>query len=573
MFGHPAFRRLLVLKLRGGVRAQFRKLRRPSGFVFMLLGAGMLAFWVLSLLLTSFVSRSVSDGSDVAADGSQHAVVQLSLLVMTALTLVGAFSHRGLMLPKEEIELAFSAPVARADLVRYRLLVNLVRSLASGVVFGMIAALRMPHPGFAFVGTLVTVATIPILGQASAILLGGTENRIARLAQKLPLRTLTGILVLVLVAGMGFALMAGSDLAGDSLGSVRSGTQLLDEFARIPGVHAVLLVFTPWVELITAADWTAFVPWLAVCLALWFASFELTARIPVDFRELSLATAADIAKRLNRFRRGGVGASAADVDRRALGWRVPWLFGRGPFGAVAWLKLGQIVRKARGTLLVSLLIVVFVSALFIKTMHGESYPEHMVGAALLASLGTLYLCMALRFDFRTDLELLPLVKTWPLAPWRIFLATILPEVALVTALLWTAVLVRAALTNGLIPDLALVLVLQPLVTLTWVSLDNAVFLFSPLRYSPGQESGLQHIGRSVTLLFLRGIVFVTVGIVAALPVGAWVWFANTQLALELRGIVAGAALFLAATLVAANIALVALGGWMLERFDAARDRG
>jgi len=42
VFGHPAFRRLLVLKLRGGVRAQFRKLRRPRGFLFMLLGAGVL---------------------------------------------------------------------------------------------------------------------------------------------------------------------------------------------------------------------------------------------------------------------------------------------------------------------------------------------------------------------------------------------------------------------------------------------------------------------------------------------------------------------------------------------------
>lgn len=571
MFGHPAFRRLLVLKLRGGVRAQFRKLRRPRGFLFMLLGAGVLTFWVLSLLLTSLASRA--SGAEAATDdGRLRAIVQLGLLTMTALTLVGAFSHRGLMLPKEEIELAFSAPVSRADLVRYRLLVGVLRSLASGLVFGLVAALRAPRPGFALAGTLVTVATIPILGQASAILLGGTENRLARLAQKLPLRAMAGGLLLLLLAGVVFVFIAGSELVDGAHGRLAVDGTFLEEFVRLPAVHAVLLVFTPWLELVTATDARSFWSWLAVCVAIACIGFELTARIRVDFRELSLATAADVAKRLNRFRRGGVGASSGDVDRRALGWRVPWLFGRGPFGAVAWLKLGQIVRKARGTLLVSLFILVVVSAVFVRTLN-DDFVENMLGSALLASLGTLYLCMALRFDFRTDLELLPLVKTWPVAPWRIFLATILPEVVLVSGLLWAAVLVRAILTDGLVPDLALVLLVQPLVTLTWVSLDNAVFLFSPLRYVPGQESGLQHIGRSVLLLCLRGAVFTAVGLVAAVPVACWVWLASERLGLGARGIFAGAALLLAATLLAADVALVATGGWMLKRFDAARDRG
>ena len=38
MFGHPALRLLFLLKLRGGLRMQVRKLRRPSSWIFLIVG-------------------------------------------------------------------------------------------------------------------------------------------------------------------------------------------------------------------------------------------------------------------------------------------------------------------------------------------------------------------------------------------------------------------------------------------------------------------------------------------------------------------------------------------------------
>src|SRR6185503_10367690 len=127
----------------------------------------------------------------------------------------------------------------------------------------------------------------------------------------------------------------------------------IDALIELPLVKAVLLPLRPWAALITATDAATFFTWLAVCALIWYVGFELTARIPVDFRELSLATSADVAKRLNRVRRGALGASSGSVSKRTLGWELPWVFGRGGFGAIAWLKLASIVRKARGTLLIS----------------------------------------------------------------------------------------------------------------------------------------------------------------------------------------------------------------------------
>lgn len=569
MFGHPALRKLLALKFKGGVRAQFRKLRRPVNWLYMLVGLGVFVFWYLSIFLASLAQRGAVVRDAETLDFGARSM----LLLLTVMTVIGAFNHRGLYLPKEEIELAFSAPVTRSDLVRYRLLVNMLRSVLVGVVFGLLSAMRMPLALAAFLGTLVTICTLTVLGQSMAILLGGAENRLGRLARRMPLRVVATALAVVLAAAVGFLVFGEDDFTSHLFGPLPAGDAPLLRVARHPLVHALLLPFTPWARAITAPDLATFLPWFALCALIWVAAFELTARIPVDFRELSLATSADVARRLNRVRRGWMGASAANVDKQALSWRVPWLFGRGPFGAVAWLKLGQIVRKARGTMLTSTLIVVMVTVLFTATLDEPSFEHAFAGAALLATVGTLYLCMGLRFDFRSDLDLMSSIKTWPLAGWRIFLGTLLPEVVLVSLLLWAAILVRAAFTGTLIPELACVLVLQPLVTFAWVAVDNAVFLFSPLRYSPGQESALQHMGRSVYLLLLRGLVFGAVAVVAAVPVGLFAWFARSELGWGWRGIAWVASAMLAGVLLVTACALTWMGGVLVRRFDVARDRG
>jgi hypothetical protein len=252
---------------------------------------------------------------------------------------------------------------------------------------------------------------------------------------------------------------------------------------------------------------------------------------------------------------------------------VPWLLGRNPTGAVAWLKLGQIVRKARGTLATSFLIIALVTVVFTQTLDARTFTDGFGAAMLIAGVGTLYLCMGLRFDFRSDLDLMASIKTWPLPGWRVFLGTLLPEVFLVSLLLWAAILVRAAATGTLMPELLCILLLQPLVTFTWVAVDNAVFLFSPVRYTPGQESALQHVGRSMYLLLLRGIVFGAVLAVAAVPVVLFVWIAGEELGWGVRSLVWVASVLLGVVLLGASAALTWLGGHLLRRFDVARDRG
>ncbi|MBL8863213.1 MAG: hypothetical protein JNK02_14550 [Planctomycetes bacterium] len=570
MFGHPALRLLFWLKLKGGLRLQARKLRRPAAWIFLLLGLGLVLGWVALLVF----------GRDVApAPAASEALLRLGvdagLAVLLLLTLFGAFQFRGLYLPKDEIELAFSAPIERAALVRYRLGTNLVRSLFAALLFGFLAARRMPVPAFGFAGTFLVMMTVPVVGQGTALLLGEGENRAGQLLRRAPLRLISGVLgalfgltVVLLFFAEGF----------DVSGAVGGDDGFLAGLARNPWVRALLLPVAPWGRAITAASAAEFLPWFAAGVGAWIVLHELVVRARIDYRELSLATSAEVAKRIGQARRGGSPALRGAALGPTKTGGAPWFLGRGAFGAIAWLETTSMLRRARGTLLVSVLIVAFV-VFMSRGLGGQLDSDEdvrqslILGSVLISVLGTAYLCAGLKFDFRGRLEHMDLVRVWPLAPWKVFLATILPEVVFVAGLLSAAVLARAAWIGAFHPFVAAVVLFQPLVAFTWVALDNAVFLRAPVRYVPGQESALQNIGRSMVLMLLRGVVLLASMATGLLP-GLLTWLGLEHVLGASRAAATAAGLAVAwLGVLAVDGALVWIGGRMLARFDVARDRG
>jgi hypothetical protein len=292
----------------------------------------------------------------------------------------------------------------------------------------------------------------------------------------------------------------------------------------------------------------------------------------VDYRELSLQTAADVAKRLNRMRRSG-GASATQVSKSAAGWRVPWLFGRGRFGAIAWLKTGSIVRKARGTLVVSLAIlslITFGASALLRTGRGEGLEPGV--SILMAFFGCIYLCGGLRFDFREDLDRMEFLKTCPAPAWVVFVATIAPQTVLVSLMMIAAVILKSVIT-GIYPSaLGPIALGIPLLCYTWIAIDNVVFLAAPIRYVAGQDTVLQNAGRAVVMMFLRFLILLGIAVSVAIPVGLGLVAKEVAPSLGMAAVAAGAVLGVVAWCVECGV-LAAAGAWQLRRFDVARDRG
>lgn len=572
ILGNPALRKLGRMKLRGSVRRQLRRMKSLSGIFFMLLGLALMGLWIASLLKApSIGSRGPRWEGELL-----RSTTQFGIFFFGAITLAGALSVRGLYLPKQEIERMFASPASRADLVRYRMQTDLARTLLGGIVLGFLVFRRMPVGWYGFLGAFLTVMTLTIVRQAASLLIGDASTRLGRFFRKRKLvlaRVLVGILawfaLMLLIFGQGMF----DGIAG--IGSERGIDAVVGKFLLNPVAYWLLMPFRPWAEMMVATDLASFALWGGVSSAIFVALYELTARLPIDYREMSLETADEVAKRLTSLRRGGPFGSGK-VSQAAAGRKVPWLFGRGPFGAVFWMKTAAIQRKARGTMLLSVVVVVFVTV-FMSFAGGElvrDKPE--VGAIFvplfIALFGMVYLAGGLRFDFRSELDRMEMIKSWPLAPSRLFLACLLPETLLIWGLLSVALVVRALVLDELHPVVWGTIVALPFATLGWLSVDNAVFLLSPVRFVPGQEGALHHTGRAMALLFLRMLVFALVIVLVVAVVGGTTYVGRATFDLQdtALAIVAGAAgLFV---LVLVDALLVRLGGVMLRRFDVARDR-
>jgi hypothetical protein len=107
------------------------------------------------------------------------------------------------------------------------------------------------------------------------------------------------------------------------------------------------------------------------------------------------------------------------------------------------------------------------------------------------------------------------LKSWPLSASRLFFATVLPQALIMTLLLIAGVLSRLALTGVYEPVLLKYIALIPAFVYAWVSLDNAVFLFFPVKFIPGQDGAVHHMGRSILLLLLRVILLTSFGVILA----------------------------------------------------------
>jgi hypothetical protein len=117
------------------------------------------------------------------------------------------------------------------------------------------------------------------------------------------------------------------------------------------------------------------------------------------------------------------------------------------------------------------------------------------------------------------------------------------------------------------PRLALLVAVVPLAVLVWTSIDNATFLFAPVRTNAAQDGALQNAGRAMMLMLMRMI-----GLALALGL-AVIPYAIAAFALELPSVAAVAVGILGGLpIVLVEVGLLVLaGGAVLRRFDVARD--
>lgn len=543
---------LARLQRRAWRRGLLRSLRTPRGFLSALLVVVLLGAWIGGAL----VQPPLFEGAAEGALRRQLAGVMLGALLLIAV--VNGIAHRGVYLPPEELERLLAAPVPRAALVRYRLSRMVVRGVPFAVVLGALLARNMASPLHAWGGAALAILLIPIVAQLLALALGASDGLASRLAARVP-RGLLRLLLLPILLGIPLVLTEARTLFPDGgIDGARIRDLLEHPFARWG--TAPLAPFT-WA--MDATGWGEAAPRLLVCVLVLALLYELTVRLPVDFREVSLATSRDLAERLARVRSGSGGVAAMGTDAGAARRRMPWWAGRSPFGALVWLRSTELLRRTGRVVTVALLQLTL--AVFLGTVLVQ---DHAGGAVLVLTLSTYHLSTTIRADLRADLDRMQELKAWPLQGSRTFLASVLPGALVAGALVAGALVLRGAIAGGLRPIDGALAVTAPVLALVWACVENLSFLVSPVRFTPGEVGTLQSMGR-VALHSLANLVVVATVVAPAVGIhlGAVRLLGDGVLA-SLAGL--GAALAFALGLVGA---LSLLGGRALRRLDPSRVTG
>ena len=562
--------RLARLHWRAGFRKQFRRMRSPSGCLFGLLGFLLIIGWLGLMVFGPGRGGGVDWGDEGQSEAVRILLVQAFLAAFGFLSLMGAFNAKGLYLPKSELHALLSAPISSADLVRYRLLVDGGKTALSGVIFVALFWNRLPSPGYGVFGILLALFAITILGRMFSLALGNTNLWIGRFFVGRALGRIGFSIGMVVWAAM-IGLLVKADNAGELFGGDVDMRARLESAADSPLLTGLLSPLRPFAELVVAETPSQFLLWLGVNVAILVALFELCARSVGEIREATLTTSEALAKRIGAMRRGHTGLAAMGRTERKVGARVrrlPRLFGHGKVGTIAWAQLVGISRFSLATTLLGLAVVGFAVVMSLE-IDGTAKEQVMMSSLLITGLGTMYLGATMRFDFRSSLSRMESIKSWPVPAGRLFFATVLPQVFLITALLLLGVFTSLVVKGVFHPVLIQCLALIPVVVYAWVSLDNAVFLIFPVKYVPGQDGAVHHIGRSLLLLLLRIILLSVAGGFLALVIFALYW--GTELVgfdATLVERLAPWILFLGVLI--AGWVFTAVGGAALRRYDVSR---
>ncbi len=577
------------LKLKGRVRLLARRARTLGGAISLLVGVVLLGLWVTTIVLrSSLVERTV--------DPPSVELVRLGLLAYLGFVAFSSLSFRGVYMPRPELERLFAAPLARRSIVRFRMIGAMLMALPFTIIVALFLSPRFASPWAAALGLAVTIPATSIFGQSLSLLAaktGGLGDRLLRRIPPVALRIVGGVGILGLFIFLGFGpgmetaqdrefrriaeeTLSGAQQGGSSSGWVEQGPgamapttvsafERLNEVAESRAVRAVTWPLTPWAKALSSPSVGAAWPWLAAVLGLLVLLFEGVARLPIDFRESSLRTSQDMERKLARMRSGQGGAGVFGQSARAKGWRIPWLGGRSPMGAVIWVRTAWLIRQARGTL-----VVVGVVAIVGVIVGVRVFDEPVSGPATLALLATVYLASGVRADFRTDLDRMESMRAWPVAPWKVFVGTLLPGVTLTSVAVAVILLARALALGQFGTDLWVVIAIVPFLAYVWTAVDNAVFLLFPVRFVPGQGSALQHTGRGFLLVMLRGLLLCGALLFAA----GGAYLLHEFVAEDGLGLPDLAFYLVIGWIVLTGFLLLgmltAFGAWALSRFDVAR---
>ncbi len=489
----PALFRLLVMRLRGGLRQRLLQLASVRGLLFSLAFGGVIWF-----LIESNSSSDTSIFGSAALDPQAYSAQILTFmpLVMLALSLLTVVMTTGptFHFSPNEINFLFTGPFRRRDLIFYKFGAYVAGAALSSVFVTLFAQSQTGSALSVFVATLLTLVFVQlnsaVIGMTGQALEGSMFAKLRWPA--------VGLFCAVAAATVLYAWVTPD----------RGILDLLSEFRHSWIGTVILIPYIVFAELFVAASVSQLAFWALVAVvinaALLYAAILLDARTT----DRSLAENARLSSRWERIRQGGSFFATERTEVRSI-QRAPSAGGLGP---IAWRQALNALRNSFKLVIVFAGLAASIAP--ISLALGAPVTEEQTMMIIYIFIAFI-LPRNLVCDFRGDLSRMEIYKTLPIAPWRICAGQLVVQVLLGYAIALTIIASAFVFEDGVTTRVALALAAFALpLTLLIYTVENTVHLLFPVKLVAMGRADFEFLGRSI-VEFIAKTIFVLAGVVAS----------------------------------------------------------
>jgi len=570
------------------IRRRLERLRQPKYLIGFAVGL-LYCYWII------VQPGGRGGGSRPAAGGGGAGLVPVTLLagetiavaglcVVVALTWLLGKAETPFAFQLAETDFLFTAPLTRQQVLRFRL----VRSQLALFVSAVFSVLLFSRGRFD-ASQLLRVAALWLLYFTLQLHSAGvalvraslTQQGITGLRRKLLSIAVLGGLVTALWLGLRDALPAVE--AAWRVG-FEEGAAALSQALRQGALGIALWPCFAVTGPLLASGPAEFAARLPAAIAVAGVHYLWVLRSTLAFEEAAVEHAGRVARRIDAMRRGRV-----DVPTRSGGVArplVPLSATGSPTGAIVWKNVTGALREFRPRTLIVLAVVVLVMGWSLGGGGGSVASGGAGGGAgglvamlslAVAGVVVLFGPLALRYDLRRDLELLDVLKVWPVRARDLIAAQVLAPALLISAVAGIGLVGAffASLGWGALPPvsqrmgyLLAALAAVPAVVLVLLLVQNAAVLLFPAWTTIGPEraTGFEAMGQRI-LVFVGTAFALFIAVLPAALVGALAGVTVLALGAGAGWTAAAWSVAGAATLVLECYLVVMLLGPVFERLE------
>jgi hypothetical protein len=491
-----ALSRLLLLRLRGGVRYRLSQFATLRGAAFFLVLAAIVSLVVSAGVLIpsdELIRIPLQDPINLREHISNY--MPLGLFAACLFTVFAA-TGPALHFSQNEINFLFAGPFSRRSLVIYKCCAYFAGAILSAGIFTLLIPPRASTGLAAFTGLLLTLLFIQLSSAAFSMFGHAFESsRLMRARQPAIL------LLLTVVSATIVYVMATTD---------KNILDLLSGF-RHSWLGTILLApFTVFAELFLAQKiFPDLVAWALLAITINAALVLVIIALDGRTTDRSLSESRRLSTRWARMKQGASFWASDKTTGRSVR-RSPVLGGLGP---IVWRQTMNAVRNSGRVVLVFLVI-----AMLTGPILASAITTLKIGVivGLLYVFITFILPRSLLCDFRGEFGSMEIYKALPIAPWRICAGQLVVPVLLASAIELVMIFSTLLFFEGAAAQVVLIALMAFTVpsNLLLYGLENLVFLLFPTKLLPVGRVDFEFLGRTLVDFILKTIIIVTAVIAA-----------------------------------------------------------